>query len=164
MLTPAGGPRGGWPSHSAARSCSARGREFQYAGGLRSPAHVPGAEQKLFHLELVRGRGEIVPRLNEWVPQHGVLHQPEAERQHEFAAEAAGKLAVHDDDAPARTQVFPCMAQYRAVMWHRIVTKAEEDAVERFTRDVLAGVALGQMDVSPVFASAKCSRPAQHSS
>src|SRR5262249_5705306 len=76
-------------------------------GGFRSPAHVPGAEQELRHREPVRDGGEIVPRLDEGIAEHGALHQPEAEGQNQLAAEAGWKLAVHDDDASAPTQLLP---------------------------------------------------------
>src|SRR5215470_3249252 len=78
-------------------------------GGFRCPAHVPGAEQELLHLDMVCDCGEIVPRLDEGVAEHGALHQPEAERQDQLAAEAGWKLAVHDDDASARAQLRPCV-------------------------------------------------------
>src|SRR5262249_53331070 len=57
-------------------------------GGFRSPAHVPGAEQELLHREPVRDCGEIVPRLDEGIAEHGALHQPEPEGQNQLAADA----------------------------------------------------------------------------
>jgi hypothetical protein len=95
------------------------------AGGFRSPAHVPGAEQELLHREGVRDCGEIVPRLDEGIAEHGALHQPEAEGQNQLAAQPGRKLAVHDDDASARTQLLPCVVQHRKVVRHGIVAKAE---------------------------------------
>ena len=47
-------------------------------------------------------------------------------------------------------------------MRHRIVAKAEHDAVERLAGNVLDGVALGQFDVRPALALAPLARPAQH--
>src|SRR5262249_9058514 len=133
-----------------------------HAGGFRSPAHVPGAEQELLHGEGVRDCGEIVPRLDEGIAEHGALHQPEAEGQNQLAAQPGRKLAVHDDDASARTQLLPCVVQYREVVRHGIVAKAEQDAVERLTGDVFDGVALGQLDVRPLLAPAQRPRAAQH--
>src|SRR5215510_9081922 len=132
------------------------------AGGFRSPAHVPGAEQELLHGEGVRDCGEIVPRLDEGIAEHGALHQPEAEGQNELAAEAGRKLAVHDDDASARTQLLPCVLQHREVVRHGVVAKAEQDAVERLAGNVFDGVALGQLDVRPLLAPAQRPCPAQH--
>jgi hypothetical protein len=79
-----------------------------------------------------------------------------------LAAEAGWKLAVHDDDASARTQLRPCVVQHREVVRHGVVAKAEQDAVERLTADVFDGVAVRQLDVRPMLAPAQCARPAQH--
>src|SRR5262245_495542 len=82
------------------------------AGGFRSPADVPGAEQKLLHLEILRDRREVLPRRDERIAEHGVPHQPEAERQNELAGRIRGDLAVHDDDASARTQLLPGVVEH----------------------------------------------------
>src|SRR5262249_41081041 len=94
-------------------------------GGFRCPAHVSGAEQELLHLDMVCDCGEIVPRLDERIAEHGALHQPETEGQDQLAAEAGWKLAVHDDDASARTQLRPCVVQHREMVRHGVVAKAE---------------------------------------
>src|ERR1700756_4781886 len=128
------GSMGDRPGRAVSRRSSLRCDQlFRWAGdlahlrpgALRSPAHVPGAEQELLHLEIVGECGEIVPRLDEGVAEHGALHQPQAEWQSQLAAEPGWKLAVHDDDAPARAQLRPCVVQHREMVRHGVVAKAE---------------------------------------
>ena len=93
-----------------------------------------------------------------------MAHQPKAEGQNQLAADTGRKLAVHDDNASARAQLLPGMAQDRPVMRHGVVGKTEQNAVERLGRDIVGGVALGQIDVAPLVAPAELARAAQHAS
>ena len=103
-------------------------------------------------------RGQIVPRLDQRIAQHGALHQPEAERQHEPAAEPGRQLAVHDHEPAARPQLLPGVVQHRQMMRHGVVGQAEHHAVERLGRDVFGGVLLDQLDIRPLFALAQLLR------
>ena len=75
---------------------------------------------------------------------------------------AARELAVHDDNAAAGTQMLPCMPQHREMVRHRVVAKAEHNAVQRLAGDVFERVALGQFDVLPPLTPAERLRPPQH--
>ena len=60
-----------------------------------------------------------------------------------------GHLAVHDDDASARTQLLQGLMQHDEVMRHGIVGEAEQHGIERLGRDIGGGVLLRQFDVGP---------------
>jgi hypothetical protein len=74
-----------------------------------------------FHGEIFCKRRKVFPWLNERIAEHGVFHQPDAERQYDLSTEPRWKLAVEYDDAPARAKHLPGMTKHHEVVRHGIV-------------------------------------------
>ena len=129
---------------------------------LHAAANIVGAEQAFLHVEMVGDVGELLPRTDQRIAEHGALHQPEAERQDQFAAEAGGKFCVHDDEMATGTKLIPRPLEDGAVIRHGVVGQAEQHAVELFRCGVVAGVALRQFDVVPLIDIAQRLRLRQH--
>src|SRR5215831_12183812 len=129
---------------------------------LDGAADVPGAEHELLHLDCARKPRKVFPRPDQRIAEHRVLHQPEAEWQHQPPAEPVRNLGVHDHQPAARPQLIPGFPQHREVVRHGVVGQAEHHAVERDRRPVLGRVAFDQLDVAPVIAAAKRGCPPEH--
>src|SRR5262245_42960359 len=134
----------------------------QLCSALDSEADVPGAEHEFFHRELVSEPGQILPRLDERITEHRSLHQPEAERQDEPAAETGRQLGIHDDEAAAGAELVPGFTQHRQVMRHGVVGKSEHDTIERDRCLIFRSVAFDQLDVAPAIAIAKLACLGEH--
>jgi hypothetical protein len=83
--------------------------------------YVIRREQEFFHFEVVDQFGMVLPRSDIGIAQQRMSHQPQAERQKQFSAKARRKLGVHDDEAAARTKLFPNPPQHGGMMRHRVV-------------------------------------------
>src|SRR5215813_1704157 len=132
---PTRGGRSAGHRHSAAISCSATSPVCSRADFVAQHTYQePNRNSSISIWSAITARS--FHGLMKRIAEHGALHQPETEGQDQLAAEAGWKLAVHDDDASARTQLRPCVVQHREMVRHGVVAKAEQDAVERLTADV----------------------------
>ena len=99
------------------------------------------------------------PRMNERIAEHGVLHQPEAERQDNQLRHARRNLGIHDDETAAGPKLVPHISQHGTMMRHGVERQAEQNGIERLRRDVFGGVAFGQCDVVPAIVVAELVAP-----
>jgi hypothetical protein len=129
---------------------------------LGAAANVIRVEALLAHIPMLRQRSELFPRVDERIAQHGVLHQPQTERQHELAARTGGDLRIHDDQAATRRKLIPGAAQHRAMIRHGVVRQAEQHTIKRRRRRECGGIALHQFDIVPTIGVAGPLRLAQH--
>ena len=114
------------------------------------------------HVPMLGQRGQLLPRMNQRIAKHRVLHQPQAERQYESTAQTWRNLCVHDDQTATRHKLVPGAAQHRAMIRHSVVRKAEQHAVKRCGRRERCGIALHQLDIVPAIGIADLLRLAQH--
>ena len=119
-------------------------------------------EQALGHFDVVGQSGQLFPRMNQRIAEHRVFHQPQAERQNQFAAQSRGHLRIHDDEAAAGQELIPCVAQHGAMMRHGVVRQAEQHPVQRRRRGEFDRIALQQFNIVPAIGGAQFSRLPQH--
>src|SRR5262249_28169879 len=112
---------------------SSRDREypsFDRDSGFGRAADVPRSEYEFFHVARAGHLLEILPRLDQRISEHRVLHEPEAKRQHELSANARRHPGIHDDEAAARSQLAPTPVQHGKMMRNGIVGQTKHHAIK----------------------------------